>query len=144
VTAAEGNAAEPQADTSITLVEMQFEGLPDSATAGDHIWKVTNGGEQLHEMIVQKLSPGVTFDMAHQMLLASGATPAAPASPPAGAMQGPPFIAIGGIAPMSPGHTNYPVLDFQTGDYFAICFVPDVKTGAPHFTMGMIAPFSVA
>ncbi len=153
VTEAAGGASAPETDTTITLVEMSFDGLPDDATAGEATWEVTNGGEQLHEFIVMRLGEGVSFDMAKGILMsgeaatpASGAAaPSGPASPPAGmAMQGPPFMQIGGAAPMSPGYTNYPVLDLETGDYFAICFVPDAKTGEPHFMMGMIAPFSVA
>jgi hypothetical protein len=44
---------------------------------------------------------------------------------------------------MSPGFTVWSVLDFEPGDYFAICFVPDAESGAPHFALGMIAPFTV-
>jgi hypothetical protein len=126
---------------------MSFDGLPTDVTAGEQTWEVTNGGEQLHEFIVMKLSPGVTFDMAKGILMSSTeATPAAAAaSPPAGmAMQGPPFVELGGAAPMSPSYTNYPVLNLEAGDYFAICFVPDAATGAPHYTMGMIAPFTAS
>lgn len=153
VTGSEGTASAPETDTTITLVEMQFEGLPDSTTAGENIWEVTNGGEQLHEFIAMRLSEGVTFEMAKGILMsgaaatpgAAAAAPSGPASPPAGAaMQGPPFMQIGGVAPMSPGYTNYAVLDLEAGDYFAICFVPDAKTGEPHFMMGMIAPFSAS
>jgi uncharacterized cupredoxin-like copper-binding protein len=147
VTDAAGDASAPAADATITLVEMSFDGLPTDVTAGEQTWEVTNGGEQLHEFIVMKLSPGVTFDMAKGILMSSTeATPAAAAaSPPPGmAMQGPPFVELGGAAPMSPSYTNYPVLNLEAGDYFAICFVPDAATGAPHYTMGMIAPFTAS
>ncbi len=148
VTEAEGDASAPETDTTVTLVEMSFDGLPDAATAGEATWEVTNGGEQLHEFIVMKLGEGVSFDMARGILMSSEeATPgAAAASPPAdmAMMQGPPFVEIGGVAPLSPGYTNYAVLQLETGDYFAICFVPDAATGQPHYMMGMIAPFSVS
>ncbi len=45
---------------------------------------------------------------------------------------------------MSPGETNYAVLDLAAGDYIAICFVPDAETGAPHFALGMIAGLTVS
>jgi hypothetical protein len=45
---------------------------------------------------------------------------------------------------MNPGYTNWAVLDFAPADYVAICFVPDPETGAPHFALGMIMPFSVS
>jgi hypothetical protein len=45
---------------------------------------------------------------------------------------------------MNSGAVNWVVFDLQPADYFAICFVPDPKTGAPHFDLGMIRPFRVA
>jgi hypothetical protein len=56
----------------------------------------------------------------------------------------PPFAMIAGVAPMSPGNTNYLMLDLQAGNYITLCFVPDMATGMPHFMMGMIAGFTVA
>jgi len=56
----------------------------------------------------------------------------------------PPFTGIGGVAPLSPGLTNYLLLDLTPGNYLTICFVPDAATGMPHFMMGMLAGFSVA
>ncbi len=44
---------------------------------------------------------------------------------------------------MNPGQTVWAPLDLTAGDCFAICFVPDTKTGAPHFMLGMIMPFTV-
>jgi len=45
---------------------------------------------------------------------------------------------------MSPEFTNFAVPDLKTGEYFAICFVPDVATGAPHFPLGMMMGFTVS
>jgi hypothetical protein len=45
---------------------------------------------------------------------------------------------------MSVGVTNWLLLDLEAGDYFAICYVPDPTTGAPHFALGMMMPFTVA
>ena len=56
----------------------------------------------------------------------------------------PPFTAVVGIAPMAPGVTNYAELELEAGDHFAICFIPDFESGAPHFALGMIMPFTVA
>jgi hypothetical protein len=63
---------------------------------------------------------------------------------PAMEMGPPPFAMIAGVAPMSPGNTNYLMLDLQAGNYITLCFVPDMATGMPHFMMGMIAGFTVA
>jgi len=148
----EGTPPPPEADATVGLVEMAFEGLPTDATAGTHIWEVSNQGSQAHELVILELMPGVTIDQAMQIF--SGPPPASPAAspvvdqsvatpaagPPPG---GPPFAAIGGVAVLSPGQSNHAVLDLAVGDYIAICFVPDPETGAPHFALGMIAGFTV-
>ena len=45
---------------------------------------------------------------------------------------------------MSPGAVNYSILELEAGNYFAICFIPDPASGAPHFAIGMLMPFTVA
>jgi len=142
----------PTADANVTLTEFHFMGIPETSAAGPQIWEVTNTGTQLHEMGVAKLAPGVTFEMLQAMLMSSDATPAADmatpdsemspeASPAAAAL---PFTSIGGAAPMSPGTSLWYTADLDAGDYFAICFVPDAESGAPHFALGMISPFTVS
>jgi hypothetical protein len=152
VTEGAADSTPPEADATVNLIEMAFDGLPTDATAGTHVWEVANTGAQLHEMVVLQLAEGVTIDQAMQAFsepppsaspVASPIVDQTVASPAAGGPAGPPFEAIGGTAPMSPGETNYAVLDLAAGDYIAICFVPDAETGAPHFAMGMIAGFTV-
>jgi hypothetical protein len=149
VTEATTTATAPTADATVTLSDFMFTDLPMNATAGSTIWEIDNAGPQLHEIVICQIQPGFTFDQIDAMLTAPPATPAAgdeaataAASPMA--MMGAPFVGIGGAAPMSAGQTNYALLDLVAGDYFAICFVPDQKTGAPHFALGMIMPFTVA
>ena len=153
VTEGAADSTPPEADATVNLVEMTFEGLPTDATAGTHVWEVANTGTQLHEIVVLQLAEGVTIDQAIQIFsepppsaspVASPIVDQTVASPAAGAPAGPPFVSIGGVAPLSPGETNYAVLDLAAGDYIAICFVPDAETGAPHFAMGMIAGFTVS
>ncbi len=148
VTEAAADGAPPEADATVDLVEMSFEGLPSDATAGTHIWEVNNAGAQIHEIGVMQLEPGVSIEQVLQIF--SGPPPsstpvdASEPPPPPGPPPGPPpFTHIGGTAPKSPGETNYAVLDLAAGDYIAICFVPDPETGVPHFAMGMIAGFTV-
>ncbi|MEJ7901370.1 MAG: hypothetical protein WKF63_05950, partial [Thermomicrobiales bacterium] len=137
----------PVADARIELVEMMFHGAPAEIAAGPAVWEVANIGAQLHEMFIAQLAPGFTFEQISAMLLAPPeATPEGGmdhASPEA-AMMAPPFTNIGGVAPMSPGYTNYVPLEFTPGEYFAICFVPDPESGAPHAALGMIIGFTVA
>jgi hypothetical protein len=103
-------------------------------------------GEQVHELLIMRQAPGVSFDDVRVMLeLVPAATPETlvEATPEAAAAAGPPFALIAGAAPMSPGQTNWLVLDLEAGEHFAICFLPDPATGAPHFALGMLMPFTV-
>lgn len=50
----------------------------------------------------------------------------------------------GGLTAVSPGATAYVDLDLPEGDYTFVCFVGDEDTGAPHFTLGMSVPVTVA
>jgi uncharacterized cupredoxin-like copper-binding protein len=142
-------ATAPAADATVNLVEMTFDGLPANTTAGTHVWEVANTGTQLHEMVILQLAAGLTIDQALQLFnepppsASPVATPVVDQAMATPVME-PPFEAIGGVAPMTPGETNYAVLDLAAGDYIAICFVPDAETGMPHFAMGMIAGFTVS
>jgi len=167
-TVAEGEVTgeAPETDVSIELTEMTFVNLPTEVTAGPHVWEVANTGTQLHEMLILQLAEGMTIEQGMQ-IFGVGATPeagmsmeeATPAmamgeatpemamgqATPEMEMGPPPFAIVAGVAPMSPGgYTNYLELDLQAGNYIAICFVPDMESGMPHYMMGMIAGFTVA
>lgn len=134
----------PTAETTVDLIDFAFEGLPPTITTDEHIWEVKNTGEQMHEMAIFLLSPGVTADAALAMLTAEG-TGATPAAPPASPVaSGPPFVDVAGIAPMSPGQMVWQVLNLAAGDYVTVCFIPDPATGKPHVALGMFGKFSVA
>ena len=142
----EGTQAPPEADMTVELVDFAFV-MPEMDVApGQHVWEVPNIGEQIHEMVILQLAEGVTPDQVQAIFQAPPATPGAGGATPVAMpeMAGPPpFTVIGGVAPMSPGYTNWAILDLEAGDYIAICFVPDPATGAPHFALGMIMPFTV-
>lgn len=149
VTEGTSTAVAPTADATIQLVDFGFHDLPENVTAGQHIWEVVDDGKQVHEMGICQLAPGVTFDQVQAMLTTPPpATPASgeatAASSPMAMEMGAPFVQVDGVAPMNAGETNYLLLDLAAGDYFAICFVPDPATGAPHFALGMLMPFTVA
>jgi len=152
VTEGESTAEAPAADATIHLVDFMFHDLPSEVTAGAHTWEVVDDGAQVHELGVCKIAEGFTFEKIQEILMAppdatpaAGGPPAASSSPMAMDMEmAPPFEQVAGVAPMSAGVTNWLLLDLEAGDYFAICFVPDSNTGAPHFALGMIMPFTVA
>jgi hypothetical protein len=144
VTEPAANAAPPDAAVTVDMVDFAY-GMPDMAiAAGPQIWTAPNAGEQIHELAIMRLAPGITFEQVQTMLSAEAIATPAMASPAAGEMAAPPIEVIGGVAPMSPGYTNWPVLDLAPGDYTAICFVPDAETGAPHVALGMIMPFTLS
>ncbi len=138
----------PTTDATVEMVDFGFEAMPMTVAPGRHVWEVVNVGEQLHQFLVMRQEPGVTFDQVLAILQpAPAATPGTltEATPEVAAAAGPePWKIIGGAAPMSSGQTTWSVLDLEAGEHFAICFIPDPATGAPHFALGMLMPFTVA
>jgi hypothetical protein len=146
VTETSRDTSAPAADATVDLVEFGFEAMPMRGPAGRQVWEVSNVGEQVHELLIMRQAAGVSFDDVQVMLeLVPAATPETlvEATPAAAEASGPPFVIVAGVAPMSPGQTNWMVLDLEAGEHFAICFLPDPATGAPHFALGMIMPFTV-
>jgi uncharacterized cupredoxin-like copper-binding protein len=129
VTPSTVNALAPTADVDLVLVDYAFN-LDKPLTAGRHTIKVTNPAAQDHEIQLIQLAPGKTLaDM--QQWIQKMAGP-------------PPGKAVGGIASMKPGTTNYFDVELTPGEYVAICFVPDSKDGKPHFEHGMARQFTVS
>ncbi len=132
VTEATGEAAAvPSNDGEIVTNEYSFTIPADFSGKGT--FEVVNQGEQNHEMAVYTIAEGKTA--ADVQAFFSSTTP--PAGPP-------PITPSGGIAPAAPGTSVLSTLDLASGNYVMMCFLPDVKTGAPHFTLGMIQPFTVS
>src|SRR3989442_9930395 len=121
---------QPQANTVITLKDFAID-VSKTVTAGAVTWKVVNDGPQLHELDILKLHSGVTFEQFQKILSSQG--------PPSGP---PPFDDAGGIAALQTGTAGWMKLNLQPGNYVALCFVPDAKTGRPHFMLGMMSAFT--
>jgi hypothetical protein len=49
----------------------------------------------------------------------------------------------GGLGAIAPGTDAFVDLDLSPGTYAFVCFVPDQKTGQPHFALGMAAPLEL-
>lgn len=122
----------PASDGTITMSDFKFE-LPDGF-AGKGTFEVKNDGPQLHELTLMKLESGKTMQDVEAYLNTPAGTP--PPDPP-------PVTDAGGISAMAPDTTAYVDLDLESGDYVAICFIPDSASGAPHFAEGMIQEFTV-
>ncbi len=121
-------AVEPKAALSISMKDFHFE-MPAEVKAGAQVWKVVNDGPQPHELQVLKLAAGKTVDdMA--AFFEKGDGP-------------PPFETFGGMQGLNQGMSGWLNLDLPAGNYVAICYIPDPKTGQPHFALGMLMPFAV-
>jgi hypothetical protein len=144
VTQAVGEALPaPREDATVELTEYSFHNFPKTVTTGQHLWKVPNIGAQLHELVIYKLAEGVTADQALAILGApADSMPGMDMGTPA--PSAPPFIGVTGVAPIFPKEVNWLKVDLEAGNYLAVCFIPDVASGAPHLALGMAMPFSVS
>ena len=137
VTGEAAAATEVSADATVTLKNFHFE-LPENLSAGQQVWKVTNTGDQPHEMFVTKTPRRLTLEEVEVLL-------SLPEDqlPPEGYPNPAEFQDIGGVAPISKDVTVYFELNLEPGAYVAVCFMPDKDTGEPHAMKGMIVVFEV-
>jgi hypothetical protein len=112
--------------------------MPENIPAGDQIWKVTNDGDQPHELFITKTPRRLTLDEAEILLNLPEDQ-----LPPEGVPNPAEFQDIGGLAPISQDQTAYFELNLEPGAYVAVCFMPDKKDGAPHALKGMATIFEV-
>lgn len=131
VTASQGNQSEPQANADISLKDFTFV-VPSNMPAGPAILKVTNQGPQTHEIDLTKLHDGKNAADLKNWL--SSTNPNGP----------PPADFAGGMGALAPGSSGWLKTSLQPGNYAVLCFVPDAKTGKPHFMLGMVSQFTVA
>lgn len=122
------NASGPEPHLSVTLRDFSFS-LPPEIKEGPQLWKVTNDGPQLHEIMLVRLSDGKTITDVIAFMNA-------PAGPP-------PFESIGGMQALSVGKTGWVHLDLLPGVYAALCLLPELQSGHSHLEMGMVTTFVV-
>lgn len=138
VTAGAGAAPEIAADVTIEMTNFQFA-LPAEINAGDQIWKLTNSGDQPHEMVIMRTPQRLTLEQVQTILdLPEGA------EPPAGVPNPADFEQVGGAAPISANQAIDIDLNLAPGAYIAVCFMPDKEKGMPHALEGMVVVFEVA
>ena len=118
----------PKADVTATLVDYGFK-LSAPVRAGTRSIRVRNAARQRHEVQLVQLAPGKTLGDLMSWLEK---------------MEGPPpGKALGGVAGMESGMSQYFTHNFTPGNYALICFVPDAKDGKPHFAHGMAQQIAV-
>ncbi len=122
------SAAKPKADITATLVDYGFR-LSTPIRSGNHTIRVHNAAAQHHEIQLVQLAPGASLGDFMKWMQT---------------MEGPPLgKALGGIAGIEPGMSEYFTADFAPGNYAVICFLPDAKDGKPHFAHGMMQQIEV-
>jgi uncharacterized cupredoxin-like copper-binding protein len=128
VVPSKGVAAAPKADATINLVDYNFK-LSNPIKAGTRTIRVHNAAQQHHEVELVQLNPGTNLEQFMKWM---------------DKMEGPPLgKAIGGIAGMEPGMTQYFTAAFTAGNYALICFLPDARDGKPHLAHGMMQQITV-
>ena len=127
--------AEPQALAAVGMNDFAFTGVPATLPVGRTTLKVTNQGQEPHEMTLMRLE-GINARQALEILAAppGGEAPSGP----------PPFKDAGGFQAIMPGQSGWATLDLQAGEYIALCFVPSpANKFAPHVALGMMTSITV-
>ena len=129
----------------VTATEYAFAGVAKELEPGVHGIELSNGGKEIHEIVVFRKKPGVT-ESAEEILAL-------------GEEQADTKMEFVMAAFAEPGEKGYGYSTLAAGDYFGVCFVPEGLTpekaeeaekagtepeGAPHFTKGMVTEFTVA
>jgi hypothetical protein len=100
--------------------------------SGKHTYKLTNKGNDPHEILIRQISPGKTLDDVVAYVLDPGGLP-------------PPYdeSGSGGALVFAAGTSAWMTLDLTPGDYIGICFVVEPKSGKTHTQLGMVIQFQV-
>jgi uncharacterized cupredoxin-like copper-binding protein len=114
----------------VTAVEYAFEGVPETVPAGTTGFTLTNDGDEAHEMVIFRITDGVTGPI--EDLFAASEEEIEQ------------NVTFAGAALADPGQSGTSFVELEPGRYGAICFVPTGgEDGPPHFTQGMTAEFEV-
>jgi hypothetical protein len=111
----------------VRLQEFAFIFDRTATTGGNFAFRVTNAGQQFHELALAKIPANANL----QELLASEED-----------VEGFEFI---GAVFAAPGETTNMVFSqpLSAGRYAMVCFIPDERTGTPHAFLGMVSEFTI-
>ena len=118
-----------------TGVDFEYEGLPDTVPGGVVAVTFSNEGEEVHEIGIARINDDVTMPVEEVL-----------AQPEEQVFS---MIQLTGVTFAAPGQSETTFLRMEPGRYGAACFVPEGTThdtegsGPPHFTLGMVAEFTV-
>lgn len=112
-------AAEPHATSDIALHDYAIT-VPNGLRAGRHVFRVDNDGSITHDLELFRVSPG--GDTTDVMAWVDNPAVGSPRITP-----------LGGIVGEQHGLHSYFSATLTPGDYMFLCWIPDAKTGVPHF-----------
>ena len=120
------------AQVEVTAVEYAFEDAPDSVPAGNVAFKMTNEGEEEHEMVLFARAEGETRSFEELI------------EPPESETED--AVRFVGAAFAPPGADGVVISDLEPGDYAMVCFIPvgGTEDGPPHAAEGMLSEFTVS
>ena len=123
-------AAEPATDNVLTLSDYDFQ-LREPLTAGAHVLRVENAGQQAHEVVLAELAPGksVRDFVAWEMGGEKGPLPTG--------------RWLGGVTGIDQGQHATWAVTLPAGRYLLLCFWPDAHDGKPHLVHGMAKELTV-
>lgn len=125
----------------VTATNYQFDGFPETATAGTTILNFTNDGTEFHEVVLVQVAEGEDRPLEELLAL--------PEDQVSSLITNKAFV----LTP--PGVQSYVTADLDPGRYVALCFVPvgatpeALQSGVPinvedGFMHGMVSEFTVS
>ena len=127
-------SAAPEADMVVRLMDYSFA-LDTPVVAGKHTIRVTNAGEQPHDLVLMKLAPGRTTEDVQKWLNPERVRRPGQSDDPPPPLESMITVA-GGIAVIRPDMDAYFDVDVIPGNYLLVCMTtaPD---GRSHIEHGM-------
>lgn len=122
--------AAPTADFSLQMKDFHFD-FPETMPSGEQLWEVGNTGSQPRFALIWRLLEGKTADDVTAWMTN---------------LAGPPPVDFGAgafIQAVTARQTYYTSVTLTPGTYVAVCPLPNLATGAPHFMDGMASTFTV-
>ncbi len=119
----------PQVANEVDFLDFAYD-LPEEVDEGLNLWKVSNTGTQPHVADFYRLLPGRTMEDLIAYLSGEGGRQ--------------PYDKTESITMVAAGETVYVPVDFESGNWVALCFVPDMENPElSHVMEGMVAEFRV-
>jgi hypothetical protein len=124
-----GAPAPPAPDVYVRETDYHIA-MPDTLSAGPHVFRVDNDGPHAHDLVILRMLPGTTEPQVEAWIRKP-------------TMSDAPAEALGGTVGQDRwGHTEFRT-DLKPGSYLFLCMMRDATSPEPHFLRGMIRKVTV-